>query len=170
MITIEPNNYPKATSKIRSRLPSLLASRLVGVANRSFSLFTFYFSSSHPKPLILPSLPTNHDRFMQNKPNFQNDIMNLTSYGQKDYEKKQVREPRKNKPNTNPSKIGVYPDSSGARRESNPISSAEMHPSEKDRFPPLSVFANRVIHFRRLPSWSTEQRNPSPKPSFAEFS
>jgi len=41
MITIATDNCAKAEANIRSRLPSLLASRLVGVANRGFSLFTF---------------------------------------------------------------------------------------------------------------------------------
>jgi len=74
---------------------------------------------------------------MQNKPNFQNAGIDLTFYGHKDYEKMRVREPRKNKPKTNPSKIP-------ASRESNPISKNPKSPQfqfpnqyKKSPFPKL---------------------------------
>ena len=41
-------------------------------------------------------------QFMQNKPNLPNAKMNVTIYGHKDYENLHLREPRKNKPNLEP--------------------------------------------------------------------
>jgi len=55
-----------------------------------------------PKPLIPPRLPHNLDLFMQNKPNFPNAKINLTSYGNKDYANIRPRRPRQNKPNLQP--------------------------------------------------------------------
>ena len=50
------------------------------------------------KPPILPSLPTNYDLIMQNKPNFRKAKMNLNFYSQKDYENKPAFGVQKNKP------------------------------------------------------------------------
>jgi len=95
MTAIEPNNHPKAAAIIPHKTPPSLGrpphnNQLSIIGDQSY---------------ILPSLPLNYDRFMQNKPNFRKYEMNLTSYGHKDYEKMRVQEPRKNKPNLKPTLI-----------------------------------------------------------------
>jgi len=55
--------------------------------------------------------------FMQNKPNSQNAGLNLTSYEQSNYQQKPPLPMPPKQTQSNPLKIGVYPDSSGARRQ-----------------------------------------------------
>jgi len=54
--------------------------------------------------------------FLQNKPNFQNAKINVSSFNKKDYEKKTLGECGKNKPNSNPNK----PNFSTKQSQSNP--------------------------------------------------
>jgi hypothetical protein len=65
----------------------------------------------------------------QNKPNFQNAKMNLTSYGDMDYGQNPPLPAPPKQSQSNPSKIGVYPDSSPARRESNPPNLPPIRPT-----------------------------------------
>jgi hypothetical protein len=48
---------------------------------------------------MLPSMPRSHNPFMQNKPNFQNTKINLTSYGNMGYVNLHLHSQRQNKPN-----------------------------------------------------------------------
>ena len=98
-----------------------------GFRNFALCTLTFAFTTRPPhKTPILPNLPaykaaysyvpirhyicressTNHLLFMQNKPNFQDAQMNLSSILTKNYENESVWTLGENKPNSNPIKAG----------------------------------------------------------------
>jgi len=108
---------------------------------------------------------------MQNKPNLRRHKMYVTLYGHKDYKKMRVREPRKNKPNFNPSKIGVYPDSSAACRQWSTHHPRTVQPTIKMQNKPnfrkakmnVTFYAQRDYENLRLPG---QQKN---KPNQTQF-
>jgi len=71
------------------------------------------------KPPILPRLSTNYNLFMQNKPNFLDDPMNVTKVLTRDYENETLSRSGKNKANSKPNKANSNPISP----ETNPIQS-----------------------------------------------
>ena len=72
------------------------------IHNFAFFLLTFYSLSS--APLHLSRVLYKSTLFMQNKPNLPEAQMNVTSFITTDYLNKCLRQPPKNKPNTNPIK------------------------------------------------------------------
>ncbi|HUS71724.1 MAG TPA: hypothetical protein VMY06_01560 [Sedimentisphaerales bacterium] len=75
--------------------------RYTGYANRRNAPNS---AATPNKPPIRPKLSTNYDSIMQNKANFLDDQMNVTTFFTKDYENVPLRRRRKNEPKTNPIK------------------------------------------------------------------
>jgi hypothetical protein len=71
-----------------------------GFHNFALSTLTFAFSTRPPpKPPILPSSTKNYDLFMQNKANFRNEQMNISSFITSKYENLDIWWTGKNKVN-----------------------------------------------------------------------
>ncbi len=103
----------------------------------------------HPSPLT-PNL------FMQNKPNFQNAEMNITSALTKDYENIPPTRKCENKPNSNPISIPIY-------AKTNPIK-----PKRESRLPSSVIRPPSSVFQKELAGWSSlflPSQTPRPKSS-----
>ena len=124
MITIEANNYPKAAVPQRQEFIGTQTAYIAQFARklrRYYAKQTQFAKRSNRRNCCYnkglcqytpsrtakkqtqfqPHHPRTAQRIikMQNKPNFLNAKMNLTTYRDKVYENIRIREPRKNKPN-----------------------------------------------------------------------
>jgi len=121
-------------------------------------------STKRTCPPIPPRLPRSQGLFMQNKPNFQEAKMNLTTYGHKNYQNTHPRSPLQNKPNFTPTpdstqasiKMQNKPNLPGVKMNlttycSTPYESISlpMHRKNKPNFS-LTVFCSKRLELFRM--------------------
>ncbi|HIJ51767.1 MAG TPA: hypothetical protein HPP66_01275, partial [Planctomycetes bacterium] len=106
--------------------------RYTSIENQNLAHFRHFSSlfTNFPSTTVVSALQIAH--FMQNKPNFQKDQMNVSRVSTKDYEDKTLGKRGKNKPNpnpiqtqSNPIKANKMPKQTQFKPKTNPISEAK---------------------------------------------